>query len=110
MVTSKTAWTLAQALDLIRDLQPIVRELHYHITLGGGVLHEGASEKDLDLWLIPINGFESNAHEICRILIDHLGQCQALRDSPDYAPDAFPHAVEMQQFNYLGKRIDVFIQ
>lgn len=103
-------WTLDQALSLIRDLQPSVRDLHYHICLGGGVLNVGTSEKDLDLWFLPLNGHEGNAREIVGLLITLLGPCSALRDGPDYADDAFPHAESMQMFHYCGKRIDVFVQ
>lgn len=110
MITSKPLWTLAEAVDLIHELQPIVRELNYHITIGGGVINAGSSEKDLDLWIIPLNGYESHAHDIVSLLIENLGHCTALRDSPDYAPDAHPHAESMQRFEYCGKRIDVFVQ
>lgn len=105
-----TTWTLSEAVGLIRELQPLTRALNYHITLGGGVLNAGTSEKDLDLWFIPLNGHESNSRSIIEMLIENLGYCTALRDSPDYAPDAFPHAESMQRFEYLGKRIDVFVQ
>lgn len=103
-------WTLDQALDLIRDLQPLVRELNYHITLGGGVLNTGESEKDLDLFFIPLNGYQPQSRVVLKMLWDTIGPSKSLRDNPDYGPDAFPHAQEMQKFDYLGKRIDVFIQ
>lgn len=103
-------WTLDQALDLIRDLQPDVRALSYHVTLGGGVLNTGQSEKDLDLWFIPLNDHESNPRSIMELLMTCMTLKRALRDGPDYGTESIPHAKEMQEFNYLGKRIDVFIQ
>ena len=45
-------WTLQEALQLIRDLQPQLKPLHYHVALGGGVLNKGTSQKDLDLYLL----------------------------------------------------------
>lgn len=103
-------WTFYQATELIRELQPSIRELNYHICLGGGVLNRGYSKKDLDLWFIPLNGYESNPRAVMSFLLGNLGPCKALRDNSDYGPDTFPHAKEMQMFTYLGKRIDVFIQ
>lgn len=103
-------WILSQALDLIRELQPLMRSMHYHITLGGGVLNEGFSEKDLDLFIIPENGSPSEPRKVIACLIEQLGPCVPLRDSPDYGPNAEPHAKEMLKFTVYGMRIDVFIQ
>lgn len=104
-------WNLSDALDLIREIQPLIREVNYHITLGGGVLNEGMSEKDLDLFIIPLNGYESNAGAVMEVLNNVFGSYgRSLRDSPDYGPDSFPHAKEMKMFDYPGKRIDIFVQ
>lgn len=103
-------WTLQEALALVRDIQPIMREMGYHITLGGGVLNTGGSTHDLDLWFIPLNGYPSTPREVMGWLLTNLSPSRSLRDGPDYGPDFFLHAVEMQEFNYLGKRVDVFIQ
>lgn len=107
-----TTWTLTEALTLIRELQPIIRELDYHITLGGSVLNTGKSEKDLDLFIVPLNGYESQPQVIMKALWDNLGVSRALRDSPDYNTEdsGLFHYSEAVMFNYCGKRIDVFIQ
>lgn len=48
-------WKLEEGLKLVRALQGRVREFGYHITLGGGVLNKGESDKDLDLYFLPYN-------------------------------------------------------
>lgn len=45
---------LAETQLLIRDLQEIAWPLNYHVTLGGGVLNHGYSDKDIDLYVLPI--------------------------------------------------------
>lgn len=104
------AWTLDEALDFIRDLQPCMTALNYHVCLGGGVLNKGESEKDLDLFILPLNGYESAAREVVKELATILGHSRALRDGPDYYADAHFHFQEAYKFTYNGKRIDIFIQ
>lgn len=49
-------WTLEEALKLIRALQPDTRTFGYHLCMGGGVMNKGMSEKDLDLFFLPMCG------------------------------------------------------
>ena len=49
------SWQIEEGLKLIRALQGRVKEFGYHIALGGGVLNNGASDKDLDLYFLPFN-------------------------------------------------------
>jgi hypothetical protein len=61
-------WTLETALSLIREVDPTLRE-RYSCFLGlcGGVLIKGASDKDLDLILIPLNGNQKAEFEAALI-------------------------------------------
>lgn len=47
-------WILEDALRLVRDIQPGTRKYQYHLCLGGGVLNNGQSKKDLDLYFLPM--------------------------------------------------------
>lgn len=47
-------WTMDDALELVRGLQKDTRRYGYHLTLGGGVLNNGESQKDLDLFFLPL--------------------------------------------------------
>lgn len=50
-----TPWTLEDGLKLIRAIQNDSREFGYHVALGGGVLNRGESEKDIDLYFLPLD-------------------------------------------------------
>lgn len=102
-------WTLAQAIPLIHELAPLVRELDYHLCLGGSVLVTGNSDHDLDLWFIPLNGYESEPAKIYVLCQSTFGSLTSLRDSPDYKTGEPWHVKEMQRATYMGKRIDLFI-
>lgn len=103
-------WTLEQAQKLIAELEPAVRELHYHTLLGGGVLHRGSSDKDLDIWFMPLNGYECDSRPIVRLLFGVFAKMRPLRDSPDYVVDALWHLQDAYVGEYNGKRVDLFIQ
>lgn len=45
-------WTLEESLILIRKLQPKVFLHGYNLCLGGSVLNQGSSTKDLDLYVM----------------------------------------------------------
>jgi hypothetical protein len=55
-------WTLKDALELIKILQPESRKFGFHLTLGGGVLNKGESTKDLDLYFISLVN-KNNPHK-----------------------------------------------
>lgn len=37
----------------------MTRQFGYHLALGGGVLNTGESKKDLDLYFLPMGGFDN---------------------------------------------------
>lgn len=98
-------WTLADALTVVRTLQPQLHARWWHVALGGGVLNRGSSAKDLDLYFLPFNGATTEA--ILPFLVEQWGEAKPLSGG-DYPPDAlFP--VRCKFFIQDGKRIDVFI-
>lgn len=50
-------WTLEEGLGFVRQIQDASRLFGYHVTLGGGVLNTGSSEHDLDVYMLPMGGF-----------------------------------------------------
>lgn len=48
-------WTLQEARQLITALQSHLRKFGFHVCLGGGVLNNGTSKKDLDLYFLPLD-------------------------------------------------------
>ena len=104
-------WTLAEGLDVVRQLQPVTWEFGYHLALGGGVVNRGSSTKDLDLYFLPLdNGDEYNPdYDGLKRWLDTLYGEGASITNPDYPPT--PGSVYRYKREYAanGKRIDVFI-
>jgi hypothetical protein len=46
-------WTLEEGVLLCRLVEQTVIPAGYHCALGGGVLHRGESDKDLDIFIYP---------------------------------------------------------
>lgn len=95
-------WTLNDARDLLRVLQPELHARKWHVALGGGVLNAGQSYKDLDLYFLPFG--ERVVESILPLLRDLWGTELAISD---YPPDEnFSAKVK---FFVNEKRIDAFI-
>lgn len=104
-------WNMAGALRVIQPLEVKVREMDYHTMLGGSVLHTGQSENDLDIWLFPLNGYESEPGKMFELLHEHFGILPlSIRDSPDYQAGEPYHIREMWYIKLPdGRRIDFFV-
>jgi hypothetical protein len=46
-------WTFRGALTFTRRLEVVLRDVGYHVALGGSALHGGGTGKDLDLIVFP---------------------------------------------------------
>jgi len=110
-------WTLDEALILVRRLQGFVRPTCYHLALGGGVLNNGRSDKDLDLYFIPFSERGPNPDGLRAILREELGAEYNL-GGPSVRPQDVDKAYEQEptwvngRFTYRsadGRRVDVFI-
>jgi hypothetical protein len=102
-------WTLQPALAVIQKLAPAVRACNYHVMLGGSVLHRGASDDDLDLFFMPLNGAEGNRDALFHVLNLTFGPLESLRDAPDYAEGQIWHWGELYKGQHQGLRVDLFI-
>lgn len=110
-------WELEQALTLIRKLDMYVRNYGYHLALGGGVLREGYSYNDLDIYALPLHVKDClpDAQEVLRCMEYHLKTAHRLPE--DIANDAEAYFAESQRirchdlyiFEKDGKKIDFFI-
>lgn len=102
-------WTLDEALQLIRIIQPETRKYGYHLCLGGGVMNNGKSEKDLDLYFLPLdNGNKPDPDGLQKWLISLWGEPSEIGDQEAYGPPTPPYLVK-QKYDFCGLRIDVFI-
>lgn len=104
-----TNWTLEGALDMIRALQPQTRQFHYHLCLGGGVLNNGQSEKDLDLYFLPLN-YNSGKPDIPGLMkwLETVWGSSEVIGGGEYPESEAPY-IRRQKFRYGQQRIDVFI-
>lgn len=106
-------WTFDEAMEAVTALQPELREIGYHMALGGGVLNSGTSEKDLDLYFLPLGGLEGKGAEsgsVAALLESYFGGFDVIGEQ-DY--DAFPggtspYALKLK-FVFDNRRIDAFI-
>jgi len=100
-------WTLVEARELITQLQLGSRSFNYHIALGGSVLNKGESDKDLDLYFLPMdNGNPHRPKELIEWLSGMFGPFTDLGGAEYEKSSNYKEKVE---FRYEGKRIDVFI-
>lgn len=76
-------WTMEDGLKLVRALQPEARKFGYHLSLGGSVLNQGHSHKDIDLYFLPfenkgVNGGKSNLQGLVSYLEELWGVSKCL--------------------------------
>lgn len=86
-------WKIEEGLKLIRALQGRVREFGYHIALGGGVLNNGTSDKDLDLYFLPFNNpniAKEDTHGLLEWLSKLWGEPKTIGEYPDQPSDDGP--------------------
>lgn len=107
-------WTLEQGLKVVRALQPHTRQFGYHLTIGGGVVNNGESEKDLDLYFLPMGGFnkrlESKPDDMLAFLEQLWGKAETIRkeyEDDDDKEMLYKHAVKFSRKD--KQRIDCFI-
>ena len=107
MFQSLPFWTLKDALDLIRGLQPESRKHGYHLCLGGSVLNKGESQKDLDLYFLSLGGNTQPRPTELINWLESIWGFSAPIGGGLYPPEAnYPYK---SMFNYGGLRIDVFV-
>jgi hypothetical protein len=55
-------WTSAKATEVIKIIKDELWEDGYHIAIGGGLAWRGRSEKDLDLFVLPLFSIGNARH------------------------------------------------
>lgn len=108
-------WRMDDALGIIRDFQPRVRPLGYHIVLGGGVLNKGQSDKDLDLYFLPLDygataSADARRDRLVTLLKSYWEESHGIgfsKQDPCYPPCKI--FARRHTFLVEGWRIDVFV-
>lgn len=100
-------WTLALALNLVRDVQEAVKPFGYHVALGGGCLNRGMSNKDVDLYFLPLAN-DPNYLGLLMFLSKQWGYPELInKDGIMYEPEK--HYRTKLKYWSLQRRIDAFI-
>lgn len=108
-------WTLEDALDVIKILQPKLREINYHVTLGGGVLNNGSSPNDLDLYFLPLedesNHPDDRKHPQYQSVMETLHHQFGITGNymEDYENLRTSYKVKLTYHLKSGRKVDAFI-
>jgi len=106
-------WNLHDALEFVREIQPEIRSLGFHVALAGGVPNKGYSHKDLDLVFIPLtNDKAPNATNMASYMNRLLGAADLTENNgTSHSPN--PYSPFRQQFTFPAtdkyNRVDIFI-
>jgi hypothetical protein len=101
-------WTLDEGLKFVRDIQPVARRFNYHISLGGSVLNYGQSNKDLDVYFLPLdNGCAGEPTALKNWLESKFGLMAPL-GGEEYA-DESDYLDKFKLYTLEGKRVDCFV-
>jgi len=102
------AWTIDEAISIIRMNDSNVKHYNYHLALGGSVLVNGWSDKDLDLYALPMHN-----DEICqpdRLLKFIQGVLRVVATESKFYKDSNNRADVLYMLTLPDKRrIDFFI-
>jgi hypothetical protein len=105
----KHVWLWADAMQVVRLLQEALWPLKYHVTLGGGVLNVGYSDKDLDIFVLPFNNdTPADSGKLRSALESVLTYSRPIGQPDKYG---YVHEIHAAKDVWLfdGKRVDVFI-
>ena len=103
-----TMWTLEQGLAVVRELQPRSRGFNYHVALGGGVLNNGSSDKDLDVYFLPLdNGDVMDPAGLLQWLSTVWGEWEPIQNEHYVGSNNYSRKVKFLTTD--GERIDVFV-
>lgn len=101
-------WTLDTGLRVVRALQQPIRQFGYHLAIGGGVVNKGESQKDLDLYFLPMS-HNGNSDQLLIFLKEIWGSCEDI--GKDYENEyEHPCKLKVKFFRReRTQRIDCFI-
>lgn len=102
-------WTLETALAVVRKLQPLTRLYGYHLCMGGGVLNRGESNKDLDLYLLPLDDQGTVDYDGMLMEMEtEFGPSADISVDPEYLAGMESPCHAKRKFANDGKRVDAF--
>ena len=103
----KPMWTLKEGQAEVTRVQWKVRAYGYHVALGGSVLNDGGSFKDLDIYFLPLDDriLKPDPEGLTKFLTVLWGEGQPIEDDR-YGPSLY--YIFKLKFFPASKRIDAF--
>lgn len=99
-------WNLRQAMQTARELQELTKVFDWYVALGGGVLHKGKSQHDLDLIMVPAYG--ANIDKLYSVLLSQ-GWRRVRTAEQMRAGWAVPDTKHVEEWLLNQKRVDLII-
>lgn len=106
-----TIWNIQDGIGLCRILEPIAIANGYHVALGGSVLQDGTSEKDLDVffYLHTEKGKDPEIKCSPDCFVAHLEEIGFMpvfeTTLPTSASDGLYKVIRL--VTYMGRRVDL---
>lgn len=109
-------WNIQEAIGVARILEPIAVKQGYHVALGGSVLRDGVSQKDVDIFFYRHTTKKNECSVICR---DPDTVVQSLSEIGFQMPDELlpevtqPASVSEHPYKrvfrlaFMSKRVDI---
>lgn len=103
-----TDWTFEQGLEFVRKLETAIKRIysHYHVALGGSVLHKGTSSKDLDVFIYPHKTNQADRKWLDKKLTEFGVE---VNHNATEMHEVYGDSKEVLVCEYQGKRVDIFI-
>jgi hypothetical protein len=98
-------WTLAEAVDLAREMNAALAPLQYHTALTGGCLYRGESYKDVDIVIYPRSMVTRIAPDD---IIRALAETFSITESRQAGGPRYPFDKIVFITTLRGKRCDLF--
>ena len=105
----KTVWSLGTARNLIKTLQDWSRKYKYHVCLGGGVLNNSISAKDVDIYFLPLGHGDQDPVGLLHGLQKKLQSPLQPFYGDKFYPETETPYVFKGKLESEGRRVDVFV-
>jgi hypothetical protein len=104
-------WTRPQVIQLVQDVREIALRHNYHVALGGSLLYRGYSDKDADIYFLPMHGTGTpNVDGLLGALDLHWGYAFEQADRDRYPTEkGYVSARKVQWKLDPAKRIDFWV-
>lgn len=111
-IAKQVIWKLPEAVELLRQIEALIKPIKYTSALGGGVLFKGESTKDLDIFIAPYNKTDVDHEKLIEIL-KRMGFKQVktkdqVHKGFEYCGDGSKEHKHVEIWDYFGRRVDFF--